>query len=125
MSSDLDRNVWDASVEFDDPDEFDDENDLDDLEELDNIITLTDENGNDIQFEFLDLLEYEGEEYVILLPLEDEDADEDGAEVVILRLGEDNPDGTESYESVDDPQVLEAVYEVFKEKFKDEFHFVG
>ncbi|MCD8104137.1 MAG: DUF1292 domain-containing protein [Lachnospiraceae bacterium] len=142
MSNEFEKNVWDAFADLDDDDstddfedledvddmddfedleDADDLEDLDDMEDLDNIITLTDENGNDVQFEFLDLLEYEGEEYVILLPLEDDD--EDGAQVVILKIGEDNPDGMESYESVDDPKTLEAVYQIFKEKFKDEFNF--
>ncbi len=40
-------------------------------EELDNIIILNDENGNEVKFEFLDLMEYEGEEYIILLPTEE------------------------------------------------------
>ena len=38
-------------------------------EELDNIIVLNDEDGNEVEFEFLDLIEYEGEEYVVLLPV--------------------------------------------------------
>ena len=46
-----------------------------------NIVTLNDEYGNDIQFEFLDLIEYEGEEYVVLMPLEDNDG-----KVVVLLL---------------------------------------
>ena len=46
-------------------------------EELDNIILLNDEDGNEVKFEFLDLIEYGGEEYVVLLPAEEgEDADE-------------------------------------------------
>ena len=40
-------------------------------EELDNIIILNDEDGNEVEFEFLDLIEYEGEEYVVLLPVEE------------------------------------------------------
>ena len=45
-------------------------------EELDNIVTLKDEDGNDVKFEFLDLIDYEGEEYVVLLPAEEsEDAE--------------------------------------------------
>ncbi|MCC8047245.1 MAG: DUF1292 domain-containing protein [Clostridiales bacterium] len=125
MSDELNRQVWDALGDLYEPEDEDDLDDLDDLEGLDNIVTLTDENGNDVQFEFLDLLEFEGEEYLILLPVDDE-SDDGGSEVVILRVsevGEDNPDGIESYESVDDPQTLAAVYEVFKEKFKDEFYF--
>ena len=88
-------------------------------EELNDVIVLNDEDGNDVEFEFLDLIEYEGEEYVVLLPL-DEDADE----VVILKVipGEDEDDAQE-YESVEDTDVLNAVFEIFKEKFKDEFNF--
>ena len=41
-------------------------------EEVDNIVILNDEEGNEVQFEFLDLIEYNEEEYVILLPVEDE-----------------------------------------------------
>ncbi len=90
-------------------------------EELDNIIILNDENGNEVKFEFLDLMEYEGEEYIILLPTEEEDNDE----VVILKVEdvEDDPD-METYVSIDDEDTLNAVFEMFKEKFKDEFNFI-
>ena len=91
-------------------------------EELDNIIVLNDENGEEIEFEFLDLIEYEGEEYVVLLP-NDED-DEDAGEVVILKLEDTDSEDEESYVSVDDEDVLKAVFEIFKEKFKDEFNFI-
>ena len=91
-------------------------------EELDNIIILNDENGNEVKFEFLDLMEYEGEEYIILLPTEES---EDNDEVVILKVEdvEDDPD-METYVSVDDDDTLNAVFEMFKEKFKDEFNFI-
>ena len=42
-------------------------------EEFDNIITLTGENGEEVSFEFVDLIEYESREFVVLLPLEDDD----------------------------------------------------
>ena len=93
-------------------------NDLDD-EELSNIIILSDENGEDVQFEFLDLIEYDSEEYVVLLPAME---DEDDGEVVILKV-EDMDSEEESYISVDDEEVLNKVFEIFKEKFKDEFNF--
>ena len=91
-------------------------------EELDNIIVLNDENGEEIEFEFLDLIEYEGDEYVVLLP-NDED-EEDAREVVILKLEDSDSEDEESYVSVDDEDVLKAVFEIFKEKFKDEFNFI-
>ena len=92
----------------------------DESEELDNIIVLNDENGDEIEFEFLDLIEYEGEEYVVLLPNDEEDADE----VVILKLEDTDSEDEESYVSVEDEDVLKAVFEIFKEKFKDEFNFI-
>ena len=89
-------------------------------EELDNIIVLNDENGDEIEFEFLDLIEYEGEEYVVLLPNDGDEADE----VVILKLEDTDSEDEESYVSVEDEDVLQAVFDIFKEKFKDEFNFV-
>ena len=90
-------------------------------EELDNIIILNDEDGNEAEFEFLDLIEYEGEEYVVLLPVEESD---DAGEVVILKLEDTESEDEESYVSVDDEEVLNKVFEIFKEKFKDDFNFV-
>ena len=55
-------------------------------EELsDNIITLTDEEGKESNFELLDLVELDNEEYVVLLPVDDEESEEPG-EVVILKV---------------------------------------
>ncbi len=90
-------------------------------EELDNVIILNDENGNEVSFEFLDLIEYENEEYVVLLPMDQGD-DEEG-EVVILKLEETESETEESYVSVDDESTLQAVFDIFKDKFKDEFDF--
>lgn len=96
-------------------------------EELDdNIVVLNDENGEEVKFEFLDLIELEGEEYVVLLPLEEEESEEPG-EVVILKIedsDEDSDEETESYVSVDDEETLNKVFEIFRDKFKDEFDFV-
>lgn len=90
-------------------------------EELDNIIILNDEEGNEVKFEFLDLIELDGEEFVVLLPTEDE---EDSEEVVILKVEDSEDEDMESYVSVDDEETLNTVFEMFKEKFKDEFNFV-
>ena len=94
-------------------------------EELDNIIILNDEQGNEVKFEFLDLVELDEEEYVVLLPIaENEDAEGDG-EVVILKLEDTEEDSEEeSYVGVEDEEVLNKVFSIFKEKFKDEFDFV-
>jgi len=102
---------------------MDDENMVDSeyIDDESNVVVLNDEDGNEIKFEFLDLIEYESEEYVVLLPI-DEEGDNDDGEVVILKL-EDSDTDEESYVSVDDESVLNAVFEIFKDKFKDEFNF--
>ena len=89
---------------------------------MEDFVTLTDENGNDVEFEFLDYVKYKNEEYVVLLPVESEDEDADG-EVIILEvhpLDEEN----EEYLSIEDATTLNKVFEVFKERFKDDFNFV-
>ena len=87
-------------------------------ENFDNIITLNDENGDEVRFEFLDLVEYEGEKYVVLLP---EDGD---GEVVILRLDDTDLDSEEdTFLGVEDEETLQAVFGIFKERNKDEFEF--
>ncbi len=88
-------------------------------EELDNLIVLNDEEGNEVNFEFLDLIELDGEEYVVLLPVEEE-----SDEVVILKVEDSEDEEMENYVSVDDEDTLNQVFEIFKEKFKDEFNFV-
>ncbi len=93
-------------------------------EELDNIVILNDEEGNEVQFEFLDLIELDDEEYVVLLPVTDE-GEEDEGEVVILKLEDTDDDSEEeSYVGVEDEEILNKVFEIFKEKYKDEFNFV-
>ena len=82
----------------------------------DELFILNDEDGNEIKFEFLDLIELENENYVVLYPIENE-ADE----VVILRVQETEGDQDE-YLSVDE-KTLQAVYAIFKEKFKDVYNF--
>lgn len=94
---------------------------MDENEELNNIITLNDENGEEVQFEFLDLIEYNEEEYIILLPVEETD---EAGEVVILKVENTESEEEESYIGVEDEDELNAVFAIFKDKFKDEFNFI-
>ena len=82
-----------------------------------NLIVLNDEDGNEIEFEFLDLISYRQKEYVVLLPLKDSDE-----QVVILQLEETDGE-TENYISVENEFVLETVFALFKERNKDHFTF--
>ena len=86
-------------------------------EEEVSILTLTDENGVDTTFEYLDCIEYEGVEYLVLMP----EGDESG-EIVILEV-EPVDEENENYLAVEDEKLLNAVYEIFKEKYKDVLTF--
>ena len=87
-------------------------------DDLDNIVVLTDQNGEDTEFEFLDIVEYDGKEYCILMPVETAD---DG-EVVIFRIEGEGED--EQYVGVEDEEECQRVFEAFREKAKDDFNFV-
>ena len=101
-----------------------DVNNIPDSEEIDNIIVLNDEDGNEVEFEYLDLIEFDGEQYVVLLPTDESEEDEEAGEVVILKLEDSESEEEESYVSVDDEDILNKVFEIFKEKFKDDFNFI-
>ena len=81
------------------------------LEETE-ILTLPDENGVDTDFEYLDCLTYNGKEYLILMPAGDEDT-----EIVILEIEPVDVEN-ENYLAVEDEDTLNAVYDLFKEKYK-------
>lgn len=87
----------------------------------DNVIALNDENGDEVEFEFIDLIRYKDNEYVVLLPIDDI---EDVGEVVILRIEAADSDEEEAYVSVEDDSILNFVFEIFKERHKDDFNFV-
>ena len=86
-------------------------------EEETEILTLTDETGKEENFEYLDCIEYNGKEYLLLLP-----ADELETQVVILEI-EPVDEENENYLSVSDEKILDAVYDIFKEKYKDVLTF--
>ena len=87
------------------------------MEEEESILTLTDENGEEMAFEYLDCIEYEGEEYLILMP-----ADDDSNEIVTLQI-QPVDEENENYIAVESEQILDAVYAIFKERYKDVLNF--
>ena len=87
------------------------------LQEEESILSLTDENGEETQFEYLDCIEYNGKEYLVLLP-----AEEDANQIVILEI-EPVDEENENYVAVEDENTLDAVYDIFKERYKDVLTF--
>lgn len=89
---------------------------------MDNIITLNNEFGEEVRFEFLDLILFEGTEYVVLLPVENT---AEVGEVVILQLETcDEKADEETFIGVNDEFVLAEVYSIFMERHKDEYDFM-
>ena len=87
------------------------------MEEESSILTLTGENGENLDFEYMDCVEYEGKEYLILTPVEEP------GQLVILEI-EPVDEENENYLAVEDDAVLDAVYEIFKERYQDSLTFV-
>lgn len=84
------------------------------------IVTLTDEEGNDVKFEIIDVVVLEDErEFLIVTEAENED--EDNVEVTILEIKE--VDGEEVYDTVTDDELGKKVFEEFtknQEQFEEE-----
>lgn len=88
------------------------------VEEEDNgVLILTDEDGQDVSFEYLDSVDYQGKEYLVLMPY-----DEAETQIVILEV-EPVDEENENYLSVNDEAILDAVYDIFKERYKDVLTF--
>lgn len=92
------------------------ENEVLNLDEEIPIIELEDENGEKVEFELLDVLEYRGKEYIVVLPTDDDST------VIIMEI-EPIDEESERYLPVPDEAIVEAVYELFKEKNKDLYDF--
>ena len=87
------------------------------IQEQENLLTLTDENGEETEFEYLDSVEYEGAEYLILTP-----TGEESGQVVILQV-EPVDEETENYLALEDETLLNEVYAIFRERYKDVLTF--
>ena len=91
------------------------------MQEEDNLLTLTDENGEETEFEYLDSVEYEGSQYAVVLPVDSED----GTVLIMEMIPDDDSDDEEAwlFNGIEDQSVLDAVYEEFKKNNGDEFDF--
>ena len=81
--------------------------------EENSILTLTDEAGNEIKFDYLDVIEYRGKEYIYLLPVESEKA-----EIVIMEI-EPVDEDNENYLPIEDEKTMLKAYDLFKKNYKD------
>ena len=87
-----------------------------------NFITVTDEDGNDIELELLDVLEHKGQTYMAFFPaVPEEEADEESEDYGMVILKSIKEDGEELLSTLDSEEELTEVYDLFMELlFADE-----
>ena len=86
------------------------------------VLSLTNEDGSDLNFEFLDVIEDAGSEYAVLLPLQEIEGVEDG-ELVILKVEHTDDPDVDNYVGIEDQAILDRVFSMFKDKYKDTYNF--
>lgn len=82
------------------------------MDTAEDIVTLVDEEGKNHDFQVVDIIEVDGKEYALLLPVESEDPDQD--EVLVLRFEEDR------FEMIEDEAEFQRVVQVLEELNEDE-----
>ncbi|MGI6670878.1 MAG: DUF1292 domain-containing protein [Christensenellales bacterium] len=95
-----------------------------DMDEYSNLIELTDEDGVTTVFEYLTTVPYEGNEYVVLMVVPDEEdfdaaEEDDEGEVVILKIEQDE-NGEDMYVTCEDEEISQAVFDLFMEQLDED-----
>lgn len=83
-----------------------------------NFVTLTDDEGNDIELEYVDALEHNGTTYMAFFPVVEEDSEDEETEeeygLVILKSQMEN--GEEFLVTIDDEEEIDKIYDLFMEQ---------
>ncbi len=87
-----------------------------------NILTFTDENGEEIELEVVDSFELKDNKYVALATPETDDEDEAG-ELYIMRI-ESESDGEDIYVAIEDEAELDSAFKKFQERCEDDFDII-
>ena len=83
-------------------------------------ITVTDEEGNDIELELLDVLEHNGQTYMAFFPAVLEEGDEDSDEYGMVILKSIMENGEEMLSTLDSEEELTEIYDKFMELLFDD-----
>ena len=83
-------------------------------------ITITDEDGNDIELELVDALEHNGQTYMAFFPAVEEDAEEEGEEYGLVILKSIMENGEEMLSTLDSDEELNEVYDLFMERLMED-----
>lgn len=89
------------------------------------LVTLMDEDGVEHEFEVVDSLEVDDEEYIALVPVFEnpEDSLEDSGELVILKMVTDEETNEEYYEAIDNEEEFTKIADLFMERLEEFFDF--
>ena len=87
------------------------------MEDMERTVVLHDDEGNSMAFDILDIVDYQEKQYAVLA-MRDENFD-GGLDIVQVETTEEE----EVYSPVDDMATMQAVFAIFREKFKDVFQF--
>ena len=82
--------------------------------------TLTDEDGNELQFEVIGSAELNGILYYAMIPVDDQPEEEDVYEYVILKAEKDE-DGEDILVTLDDEDELDEMFQIFSERLEEAF----
>ena len=90
-----------------------------------NLITLTDEEGQEHEFEIVDTMDLDDERYMALVPVfaDPQDSLEDSADLVILKVIPDDESGEEILQTIEDDDEFNRVADLFMERLEDYFEF--
>lgn len=91
-------------------------NEIENEEEVDGIISLVDDEGNEVQFAYVDMIEYNGENYAIMLPMEDGEV----LEEAVVMLVQENEDGSDELTGIEDEVIVNAVINLYNEKVEED-----
>ena len=91
-------------------------NEIENEEEVDGIISLVDDEGNEVQFAYVDMIEYNGENYAIMLPMEDGEV----LEEAVVMLVQENEDGSDELTGIEDEVIVNAVIDLYNEKVEED-----
>lgn len=93
-----------------------------DMDLSDRIIVLEDEDGSTEEFEVVDLIDYEDHDYIVLIPLDQEN--DEAEDVVICEVVPGPDEDTDYYIGVENDEILDAVFGIFKQRASEDFEFV-
>lgn len=87
------------------------------MEDMERTVVLYDDEGNSMAFNILDIVDYQEKQYAVLAMRDD--YFDGGLDIVQVEYAQEE----EIYNPVDDMATMQAVFAIFKEKFKDVFQF--